>query len=319
LRPWPCLSGPPGDRPNGRAWDLPVLAHGESTHAKVLRPRGVRLQLAHSAAGDVAFRLWRQRRHPGKCDYAAQCPGLHVPRPTLRLCPCGRRRTAWGHRGSLHLRCRALSSPPPCRFIPAHPHFRGQPSDRSTPTTPEGSSVPASGSLAPSLAFAVPIAARLPLGPASRQVCMTTLVRPRNIALATDRSVVPPRFAPGISTTHGGVPIGDPDVSPSQTFPGWLPQFSLFTSCHRDHSSCHGAQADGHTVELQAPAGIVQVNAAQALTVTDLAERRGGRDRKPSLPTQEPADLTNRLQLWHIALQEEPAHRPARQRRVLPQ
>ena len=39
------------------------------------------------------------------------------------------------------------------------------PSDRSEPTTPEGSSVPASGSLAPSVAFAVPIAARLPLGP----------------------------------------------------------------------------------------------------------------------------------------------------------
>src|SRR6478752_10546016 len=28
-----------------------------------------------------------------------------------------------GHRGSLHLRCRAFSSPPPCRFIPAHIPF----------------------------------------------------------------------------------------------------------------------------------------------------------------------------------------------------
>jgi hypothetical protein len=87
--------------------------------------------------------------------------------------------------------------------------------------------VPASGSLAPFLAFAVPIAARLPLGPASRRVCMTTFVRPRNFALATDRSVIAPRFAPGLSTTHGGVPTGDPDVSPSQTLPGWLPQLSL--------------------------------------------------------------------------------------------
>jgi hypothetical protein len=51
---------------------------------------------------------------------------------------------------------------------------------------------------------------------------LTTLVRPRNFALATDRSVVSPRFAPGLSTTHGGVPTGDPDVSPDQTFPGWL-------------------------------------------------------------------------------------------------
>ena len=35
-----------------------------------------------------------------------------------------------GHRGSLVLRCRALSSPSPCRFIPAHQNFiacdRGQ-------------------------------------------------------------------------------------------------------------------------------------------------------------------------------------------------
>ena len=56
---------------------------------------------------------------------------------------------------------------------------------------------------------------------------MTTLTRPRNFALATDRPVVPPRFAPSLSTTHGGVPTGDPDISPGQTYPGWLPQLSL--------------------------------------------------------------------------------------------
>jgi aromatic-L-amino-acid decarboxylase len=28
-----------------------------------------------------------------------------------------------GHRGSLRLRCRSLSYPSPCRFIPAHPQF----------------------------------------------------------------------------------------------------------------------------------------------------------------------------------------------------
>ena len=86
--------------------------------------------------------------------------------------------------------------------------------------------MPASGPLAPSMAFAVPIAARLPLGPATGGVCMTTLVRPRNFAHATDRSVVPPRFAPGLSTTHGGVPTEDPDVSSDQTYPGWLSQFA---------------------------------------------------------------------------------------------
>ena len=54
---------------------------------------------------------------------------------------------------------------------------------------------------------------------------MTTLIRPRNFAHATDRPVVSPRFAPGLSTTHGDVPTEDPDVSSDQTFPGWLPQF----------------------------------------------------------------------------------------------
>ena len=43
-----------------------------------------------------------------------------MPLPTLRLHPHGHRRTVRGHRGSLDLRCRALPSPPPCRFIPAH-------------------------------------------------------------------------------------------------------------------------------------------------------------------------------------------------------
>jgi hypothetical protein len=85
--------------------------------------------------------------------------------------------------------------------------------------------VPASGSLAPSMAFAATQAARLPRSPPLGGWIMTTLIRPRNLALATDRSVVSPRFAPGLSTAHGGVPTGDPDVSPDQTFPGWLSQF----------------------------------------------------------------------------------------------
>src|SRR5664279_1404125 len=46
VRPQPSLSGPPGDQPDGQTRDLPVLAHGGSTHARVLRPRGVRRQLA---------------------------------------------------------------------------------------------------------------------------------------------------------------------------------------------------------------------------------------------------------------------------------
>jgi hypothetical protein len=35
-----------------------------------------------------------------------------------------------------------------------------------------------------------------------------------------DRAVAPPRFAPGLSTTHGGIATGDPGVSPDRTHTG---------------------------------------------------------------------------------------------------
>jgi hypothetical protein len=50
------------------------------------------------------------------------------------------------------------------------PQFPGQPSARSTPTTPEGPSASASGSQTPSMAFAVMESARHPHVPARRQV-----------------------------------------------------------------------------------------------------------------------------------------------------
>ena len=43
-------------RPDGRTWDLPVLAHRGSVRARDLQPRGVRPQLADSAVRGVAFR-----------------------------------------------------------------------------------------------------------------------------------------------------------------------------------------------------------------------------------------------------------------------
>ena len=48
----------------GEQRDLPVLAHEDSVHAQVLRPRGVHRTARANAAGDVAFRLVRRRRHP---------------------------------------------------------------------------------------------------------------------------------------------------------------------------------------------------------------------------------------------------------------
>src|SRR6266571_2490648 len=76
-------------------------------------------------------------------------PGGRLPLPGTTgyrqaLLPATRSRR--GHRGPLQ--------------FPRHP------SDRSTPHTPEGSLAPAPGSQVPSMAFALRIRARLPLGPA---------------------------------------------------------------------------------------------------------------------------------------------------------
>jgi hypothetical protein len=65
LPPRRSPNGPPNDQLDGRAWDLPVLAHEDSAHAQVLRPRGVHRTARANAAGSVAFRLVRRRRHPG--------------------------------------------------------------------------------------------------------------------------------------------------------------------------------------------------------------------------------------------------------------
>jgi hypothetical protein len=63
--------------------------------------------------------------------------------------------------------------------------------------------------------------ARLAAGsPDERSYGLATPRNYRGAALATDRPVVPPRFEPGLSTTHGGVPTGRPDAYPDRTFTG---------------------------------------------------------------------------------------------------
>ena len=100
--------------------DVPVLAHGGSTHARVLRPRGVRQQLAITRPAILPSAKGNCVGTPNQGDISPlNSPACMYP-STLRLRPHGRRRMTRGHRGSLHLRCRAFSSPPPCRFIPAH-------------------------------------------------------------------------------------------------------------------------------------------------------------------------------------------------------
>ena len=68
------------------------------------------------------------------------------------------------------------------------------------------------------MAFAVHEPARHPLFPARRRARLTTLTQ-ASLALQTARSI-PPRFAPGLSTTHGGITTGDPGVSPDRTHTG---------------------------------------------------------------------------------------------------
>jgi hypothetical protein len=109
------------------------------------------------------------------------------------------------------------------------PEFPGRPSARSTPATPEGSSAPAPGPRAPAVAFAVDEPARLPLSRPTGRVCLTTLAR-ASLALQTARSHRP-RFAPGLSTTHGGLATGDPGVSPDRTRTGGPPR-TCRSLCH---------------------------------------------------------------------------------------
>src|SRR5208283_5971328 len=52
---------------------------------------------------------------PGTLDLRGSMAGLHVPLPTLHLCPRGQRCTARGRRGSLLLRRIGLAPTTPCR------------------------------------------------------------------------------------------------------------------------------------------------------------------------------------------------------------
>ena len=57
--------------------------------------------------------------------------------------------------------------------------------------------------------------------PARGRDRLTTLAQ-ASLTLQTARSL-PPRFAPGLSTTHGGFTTGDPGISPDRTHTGRPP------------------------------------------------------------------------------------------------
>ncbi len=88
--------------------------------------------------------------------------------------------------------------------------------------------------------------------PPGRRTGVTTLQASRDVA---DWSVARPRFAPGLSTTHGGFATGDLGVSPDRTCTGWLP--SAGRSVTSQQPPCvMGAQAAGRipqTPELGPP------------------------------------------------------------------
>ena len=103
----------------GRPRDLPVLAHG-ACRACLGSP---------TAQGPPTARASRRQRHRLPPRFTASAPRTRTfrgsiapptrPLSTLRCALTERQRMTRGHRGSLILRCRAFTSPSPCRFIPA--------------------------------------------------------------------------------------------------------------------------------------------------------------------------------------------------------
>lgn len=60
----PNCSGARRSLTGRRAWDLPVLVHGASTHSQGLRLRGVGFANSNNATDRLAFSINQQGRHP---------------------------------------------------------------------------------------------------------------------------------------------------------------------------------------------------------------------------------------------------------------
>lgn len=105
--------------------------------------------------------------------------------------------------------------------------FPGQPSGRSTPTTPESSWAPAPGSGVLSVAFALFPWARLSLGPlvagGADDACRASLPLQTGPVARPLPGTSSLRFDGGVSPDAGSRATGDPGVSPDQTHAGGLP------------------------------------------------------------------------------------------------
>src|SRR6266511_2460932 len=193
-----------------------------------------------------------------------------------------------GHRGSLLLRCRALSSPSPCRFIPAHPQFPPPPSERSTPHTPGGSSGPHFQALRPFHGLH-PDFHGLGSSSSARRRVLTT----RQASLhAADRSVAPPE---GLSTL-GFDPARLPAEPPACYRASWqLPgrdshplattSFCWIRSTHQPPPTLAGRTKKNTEKKSHAmiPAACARRNSRQASPPRSLAGRRS--DSRSSLRT----------------------------------
>src|SRR4051812_9195561 len=173
------------------------------------------------------------------------CPGRHHYYDPLRL-PLDRRPLP-GITG--YRQARSLGRRPKGRG--GSLQFPRQPSDRSTPTTPEGSSPPAPGSLAASVAFALPSRARHPLGPPRGG--FGNDARRLRFMLRTGQSLAPSQGLRRSASTTASLP------PPGAVLPGTLasPRTGLAPAGCRElvarlrhgDSFRHGARATGRTME----------------------------------------------------------------------
>ena len=104
----PSRCGPP-THASGQAGDLPVPEQRASVHARVL-DHAEQQALAKTRPAVLPSTLPTVSAL-GSFYLRGSIPGLHSPRPTLRLQPHDLKRTAWGQCGSLFLHCSGLSPP----------------------------------------------------------------------------------------------------------------------------------------------------------------------------------------------------------------
>jgi len=81
LRPRAFPDRPHGPRPLGNCWDLPVLEHRVSAHARVFDSVGSGRRSRSCATARMAFPTCQRGRHAQSCDFGAQWLAYAYPYP----------------------------------------------------------------------------------------------------------------------------------------------------------------------------------------------------------------------------------------------